>query len=54
VPESWSGLCRNRTPDKLTAIEKDSVISACNMALCAIIALLQPRLVVGVNMQVSV
>jgi hypothetical protein len=53
VPESWSGLCRNRTPDKLTAIEKDSVISACNMALCAIIALLQPRLVVGVGVTLS-
>ncbi|CAM6017449.1 unnamed protein product [Sphagnum balticum] len=40
---------KNRTPDKLTAIEKDSVISACNMALRAVMALLQPRLVVGVG-----
>jgi single-strand selective monofunctional uracil DNA glycosylase len=44
---------KNRTPDKLTAIEKDSVISACNMALRAIMALLQPRLVVGVGVTLS-
>jgi hypothetical protein len=53
VPESWSGFCRNCTPDKLTTIEKDSVIGACNMALRAIMALLQPRLVVGVGATLS-
>ncbi len=53
MPESWSGLCRNCTPDKLTTIEKDSVIGACNMALRAIMALLQPRLVVGVGATLS-
>jgi single-strand selective monofunctional uracil DNA glycosylase len=44
---------KNCTPDKLTTIEKDSVIGACNMALRAIMALLQPRLVVGVGATLS-
>lgn len=42
-------LCRNRTPDKLTASERLAVTSACNAALCSIIDVLQPRLIVGVG-----
>lgn len=40
---------RNRTPDKLPADERAPLFEACDEALRAIVALLSPRLVVGVG-----
>lgn len=40
---------RNRTPDKLSADERDSLLSACDESLRATIAVLEPTLVVGVG-----
>lgn len=40
---------RNRTPDKLTVDERGALLPACDEALRAAVALLEPRLVVGVG-----
>ncbi len=40
---------RNRTPDKLPAPEREPLFAACDRALRATVALLRPRLVVGVG-----
>lgn len=41
---------KNRTPDKLSADERDSLYAACNAALSATVELLEPELVVGVGL----
>ena len=40
---------RNRTPDKLPAVERASLFAACDVALVALTRLLRPRRVVGVG-----
>ncbi|RLB40566.1 MAG: single-stranded DNA-binding protein [Deltaproteobacteria bacterium] len=40
---------RNRTPDKLSAVERALLLSACDEALRASIEILDPKLVVGVG-----
>jgi single-strand selective monofunctional uracil DNA glycosylase len=40
---------RNRTPDKLSAVERTLLLSACDEALRASIEILDPKLVVGVG-----
>jgi len=40
---------KNRTPDKLPAREREALFHACDVALAAIVDLLQPRHVVGVG-----
>jgi single-strand selective monofunctional uracil DNA glycosylase len=40
---------RNLTPDKLPAAARQSLFAACDDALCAVIACLRPRLVIGVG-----
>lgn len=40
---------RNRTPDKLPADERAGLTDACNRALRRVIALLEPRFVIGVG-----
>jgi single-strand selective monofunctional uracil DNA glycosylase len=40
---------RNRTPDKLSADERDSLTEPCDRALCEAIALLEPAHVIGVG-----
>ena len=40
---------RNRTPDKLPAGEREPLLAACDLALRRTVALLQPRIVVGVG-----
>ncbi|MCH2136506.1 MAG: single-stranded DNA-binding protein [Phycisphaerales bacterium] len=40
---------RNRTPDKLPAAERSSLEPACDRALCEVVDLLQPDMVIGVG-----
>jgi single-strand selective monofunctional uracil DNA glycosylase len=40
---------RNRTPDKLPAAEQGALFAACDEALRAMVAVLQPRYVIGVG-----
>jgi len=40
---------RNRTPDKLAAAERDALFQLCNTALERAVAVLRPRLVVGIG-----
>lgn len=40
---------RNRTPDKLSASERDPLFAACDAYLRALVASLQPRVIVGVG-----
>lgn len=40
---------RNRTPDKLPRHEKEPLLNACDLALLRIVAIVRPRIVVGVG-----
>lgn len=40
---------RNRTPDKLSAAEREPLFAACDRALLRIVEILRPRLVIGVG-----
>lgn len=41
--------CKNRTPDKLPASEREPLFGACDEALRSVVACLRPRFVVGVG-----
>jgi single-strand selective monofunctional uracil DNA glycosylase len=40
---------RNRTPDRLPAEEREPLLAACDLALRRTVALLGPRIVIGVG-----
>jgi single-strand selective monofunctional uracil DNA glycosylase len=40
---------KNRTPDRLPAVERDKLFSACDSALSDVVAVLRPRHVVGIG-----
>lgn len=40
---------RNLTPDKLNAADRQALYGACDAALCELVALLQPRALIGVG-----